>query len=298
MDLAESLIGPRSGAPIVRKVIQIYESMKTFSETLNGFDADGILLADECMFIPNQKVKCSGGLSDFVFDDGSRRLLDMAQEMEETFVTYDAAGYPISPAHRFLTGECTAKFEKPECTGGCTGCQGKVAKAKCKGRQIACKGASVEGLSIPFLSDPMSVLGLASGKDIQIIDFTPPPLEFTFEKEIRSVLYSAPTVEMVIGFGITVTVEYGIVLDSSGIRQAVEEKNPLKALNSFALKDTFDGVDKPLIVFDGTVSVAVECSAVFLKIGVSGSLNIRVEIDVSHSVACLFVLSYLLAAVP
>ena len=236
-----------------------------------------------CKFIPNQGVDCSGGLSDDVFDDGSRRLLDMAQEMDETFTTYDTAGYPISPAHRFLANDCTVSFGKPECKGGCTGCKGKVAKAKCKGRELKCKGGSVEGLSLPFLSDPMSVLGLASGKDIQIIDFTPPPLEFTFEKEIRSVIYSAPTVELVIGFSITVTVEYGIVLDSKGIRQAVEEKNPLKALNSFALKDTFDGVDKPLIVFEGTVSAAVECSAVFLKIGVSGSLTIRVEIDVSHS---------------
>ena len=40
---------------------------------------------------------------------------------------------------------------------------------------------------------------------------------------------------------------------------------------------------KPLIIFEGTVSVAVECSAVFLKIGVSGAITIRVEIDVRHS---------------
>ena len=61
---------------------------------------------------------------------------------------------------------------------------------------------------------------------------------------MRAVLHTPPVVSLVVGFGITVTVEYGIVLDSLGIRQAVEEKNPLKALNSFALKDKFDGVDK------------------------------------------------------
>ena len=77
-----------------------------------------------------------------------------------------------------------------------------------------------------------------------IADFTPPQLEFTFEKEMRAVLYSAPTVTLVVGFSVGVTIEYGIVLDSKGIRQAVEEDNPLKALNSFALKDKFDGVDK------------------------------------------------------
>ena len=49
LDLAEQLVGPRSGAPTVRKVIQIYKSMKKFADTFNSFanDPDGILLADE-----------------------------------------------------------------------------------------------------------------------------------------------------------------------------------------------------------------------------------------------------------
>ena len=86
--------------------------------------------------------------------------------MEDTFITYDASGHPVSPAHRFFAS-CPTKFVGPDCSGSCGGCGGKLAKAKCKARQLSCKGGSVEGLSMPFMSDPMSCIGLLSGKDIE-----------------------------------------------------------------------------------------------------------------------------------
>jgi hypothetical protein len=88
--------------------------------------------------------------------------------MEETFVTYDAWGNPISPEHRFLQGGCPLTFTKPDCVGNCTvaGCTG-ANKAKCKARQLVCKGGSIEGLKFPFLNDPMKVIGLFSGGDIE-----------------------------------------------------------------------------------------------------------------------------------
>lgn len=64
-----------------------------------------------------------------------------------------------------------------------------------------------------------------------------------------------------------VTVEYALVLDSKGIREAVQEKNPLKAFNSFAIRDIIDGVDSPLIV----MAVKVECS-----VSVSGEKHLGV----------------------
>jgi len=76
-----------------------------------------------------------------------------------------------------------------------------------------------------------------------------------------------------------VTVEYALVLDSKGIREAVQENNPIKALNSFAFRDTFDGVDKPLVVFEISVTASVSVSAVIVKIGVSGGITIIIEFD-------------------
>lgn len=100
-----------------------------------------------------------------------------------------------------------------------------------------------------------------------------------FEHSIKSVLYPAPTVTAVISFGVSVTVDYAIVLDSKGIREAVQENNPIKALNSFAFRDTFDGVDTPLVVFEASITAAAEVSAAIVKIGVSGGLQFVITFD-------------------
>lgn len=71
----------------------------------------------------------------------------------------------------------------------------------------------------------------------------------------------------------------GFVLDSKGIREAVEQEAPIKALNSFALKDTFDGVDEAMITLTASVTVSVDVSAVIVKVGVSGKITFVVTVD-------------------
>lgn len=107
----------------------------------------------------------------------------------------------------------------------------------------------------------------------------PPPLTFAFEFAFGFVIYTPPLVELVIGFEFTVTLELGFNLDSKGIREAVTEKKPFKALNSFALIDSLDGVDFVMITATAEVSLSVDVSAVIVKIGVKGALVIKVEID-------------------
>ena len=93
--------------------------------------------------------------SGFAADDGKRRLLELAQEMEEVFRTHDSAGQSITSVadhshYRMLTSGCTTDFSKPKCAGSCASCSGTIAKAKCKARKLKCKVSSVEGLSFPF----------------------------------------------------------------------------------------------------------------------------------------------------
>jgi hypothetical protein len=185
-----------------------------------------------------------GGAADFATNDGipeSNRYLEELYELDEIFPSYDAGGNRITP-HRILqSSNCNTLFSGDNsCAGSCT-CDNKTLKAKCRARQLKCKAQNTEGLSFPFLEDPASAVGLFSGKDIQIIDFSPPDLVFTFEYAMAFVIYTPPTVQLDVFFEFTVTVKFGIVLDTKGIREAVEEKNFFKALESFAFKDTFDG---------------------------------------------------------
>lgn len=284
LDIAEIFV-PESkpGVDTARLVLKIYNALKTVSNAFGG--SGGIVLAKKCVFRPSSGMSCTGGLTDFLNNDGRReirRRAELSREMEENFVTYDRGGLPISPAHRFLPASCP-EFDKEPCDGTCD-CDGKkIAITKCEARKMRCKAQnSVKSLRFPFLDNPASLLGLLTGKDIEILEFYPPPLVFGFSYEFSTVIYTPPIVNLIIDFGVTVTIEYALVLDSKGIRQAIEEKNPAKALNSFAIRDTFDGVDKPLIVFEAQVGAAVEVSAAFVTIGVRGGITITVEIDVSR----------------
>jgi hypothetical protein len=191
LDMAELHPKAKSLVPVVRQVISLYNQMVSFYKK---FDDGNIEVADDCTFtaqngyvlftsvyncIPFFLVKltpvrfdlhsvvCSGGLTDFSTNPGTRQLLQMSREMEEVFVTYDAWGNPISPQHRFLTSDCQLTFAKPDCIGICTGCPPGAAKTKCSARKLACKASSLQGLSLPFLKDPIKVIGLFSGKDIE-----------------------------------------------------------------------------------------------------------------------------------
>ena len=110
---------------------------------------------------------------------------------------------------------------------------------------------------------------------------------FAFSKEISILLYGGgPLVYLNLGFSASVTLEMalvsnkeilvsyilylvrlvcinifswlGQVLDSKGIREAVQEKKPIKALNSFAIRDVIDGVDSPLIRMEAGVTASIE----------------------------------------
>lgn len=141
-----------------------------------------------------------------------------------------------------------------------------------------------------FPSDPASVLGLMNGKDIEIMEFRPPELTFTFSYEKTVVIHVCsstnvpfisfysiatlglltchviniyqvpPAVLLKIGFEVTVTVDLALVLDSKGIREAIEQKQPEKALGSIAIRDIIDGVDTPLVTMSITVSAEVSVS--------------------------------------
>lgn len=221
---------------------------------------------------------------------GNRRiLLEEMQSFDEVFPTYDSGGNRITPA-RFLVDTCnTRTFSGPQCTGSCADCSDKIQKAKCLARLTKCKAKNTVGLTFPFLENLAGNLAILSGGDVQIVKFSPPPLALAYYFELRFVLYTPPTVVLAVFFEFAVKVDYGVVLDTKGIRQAVQEGNPLKALNSFAFIDRVDGIDVPLVVFQATVGLEVSVSAVIVKISVSGGITFVVVVSWrEQSVAMVF----------
>jgi hypothetical protein len=85
---------------------------------------------------------------------------------------------------------------------------------------------------------------------------------------------------LTIGFEFSIRLRVGFVLDTKGIREAVGPPvDVLKALNSLAFKDLFDGVDEPLIVITATITVELAASAAIIKISATGGITFQVTID-------------------
>lgn len=247
------------------------------------------MLAETCFFKPGTGMNCCGGVLDKDCDEEeNRRLVEIEeiQMLDEVFPTYDTGGNRITPT-RFLANHCPTSSDEFTAENDCGGnnpcsnsnCATSSKRAKCFAYQTRCKAQNTEGLSFPFLEDMAGNLALLSGGDVQIIDFSPPDLVFGFGYELTFPLYTPPTVTLGVFFEFSVTLKYGIVLDTRGIREAVTEGQPLKALESFAFKDTFDGVDLPLLVFEATIGLDVGVSAVVVKIGVTGGITFSVEVS-------------------
>lgn len=155
------MIGPKSGAPTVRRIIQTYKEIKILAA---GFvETGGLLLAEDCDVLDS--FNCNGG----VFPAKRALTARVSDNMSQVFDFKDASFLPITPAElieqeRDLKS-CTGTFTLPDCTGGCSTCTG-TSKVTCQKNFLACKGSSVNGLTFPFMSDLTSVVGLLSGGDI------------------------------------------------------------------------------------------------------------------------------------
>jgi len=112
-----------------------------------------------------------------------------------------------------------------------------------------------------------------------LLQFIPPDIVFAFQYTMSYPIWSPPTITLKITFQFSVRLRLGFVLDTKGIREAVVQKAPLKALNSFALMDKFNGVDDAMITLTASIILTAEASAVLVQIGVSGGLYFIVEID-------------------
>ena len=144
LDVAEIFVGKRSGVDTTRKMLEVYHSVIRLKTI---FSTDGVLLASHCEFRPESGRNCVGGVTEFLEDDGTRRLVEMSRNLKETFSDpeYDAFGNPISPAHRWLIDNCPL-FEidvedldvEPNCgnENSCNGCDDPTETAKCKARQV------------------------------------------------------------------------------------------------------------------------------------------------------------------
>lgn len=92
------------------------------------------------------------------------------------------------------------------------------------------------------------------------IRFRPPEITFAFNYGQKILIFSPPNVYLNLAFEVSATVNFAMVLTSKGIREAVEQRKPEKALKSIAIRDEIDGVDTPIVTFSIEVTAGVSVS--------------------------------------
>lgn len=171
LDAGQAYPKAAKGVAAVRTFLSTYESIKSF---VSNFAAnDGVItIADECDVLDG--FTCTGALFPDA-DDGEEtveRKLEVVPEAKLIFGTATEAGHPLTPAdpaiRRKLAACLTRNDFKAEndCAGVCSSADCSTSQlAKCRAAKVSCKANNIDGLSFPFLEDPMIMVGLISGED-------------------------------------------------------------------------------------------------------------------------------------
>ena len=54
-------MGRSCGADTVRTILKIWRGLRTLAQLFAEANDDGLLIADSCIYKPNQKMQCEGG---------------------------------------------------------------------------------------------------------------------------------------------------------------------------------------------------------------------------------------------
>ncbi len=137
-------------------------------------------------------------------------------------------------------------------------------------------------LSFPILSNPTSIFSLLVGQDIDLMYLELPKFGFqaTIGKQFRIPPFPVVGVELAGTFKTTVDLGFG--MDTSGIRQFVNTKNPLDLLNGLFLKDRekfTGGEDIPEVTMTAGLAIYAFFDSVLVSAKVGGGIYAKVDFN-------------------
>ena len=139
------------------------------------------------------------------------------------------------------------------------------------------------GFSFPILEDPSSAFGLIFGKDIDLVRYHFPRLEFSFKLSQSFPLPTPSPIPIVVRLAgqIGATIDFTIGYDTHGFKTFAEStnKNPLLLFDGFFVADTIGGKDVPEVVLEGKVSAGAGFSIGVASIGVEGGVFTSIDFN-------------------
>ncbi|WP_404783714.1 DUF4347 domain-containing protein [Altericista sp. CCNU0014] len=146
-------------------------------------------------------------------------------------------------------------------------------------------GGPQGGFSFPFLENFEEVLGLFFGRNMTLVSYDLPPLEFGFDFSIYVPIWDGLGARFAGGINAIIDLAFGY--DTEGILRFINGgQNPLDLVQGFFVYDDnpfggFTGIDVPEVLVTGEITAAAELNLVVASAGVGGGIFASVGFDLS-----------------
>ncbi len=141
------------------------------------------------------------------------------------------------------------------------------------------------GFSFPFLENFEEVLGLFFGRNMTLVAYDLPPLEFGFDFSIYVPIWDGLGARFAGGINAVIDLAFGY--DTEGIFRFINGgHNPLDLVQGFFVYDDnpfagFTGIDVPEVLITGQITAAAELNLVVASAGVGGGIFATVGFDLA-----------------
>jgi len=137
------------------------------------------------------------------------------------------------------------------------------------------------GVSFPFLEHPEQLLMMLFGQDVDLVLWTPPPLQAGFSYSMKfGPIWALPPVFLEVGGSVSITGRFGLGYDTQGIREVLfEEADEWSLLNGLFLVDRWDGQDLNELELRGEIFANAQISVIIFSAGAGGSIYLTIGID-------------------
>ncbi|MES2786950.1 MAG: LEPR-XLL domain-containing protein, partial [Pseudomonadota bacterium] len=147
-------------------------------------------------------------------------------------------------------------------------------------------GGAAGGFSFPFLDNPEEILGLFFGRNMTLVAYDLPPLEFGFDFSIYVPIWGPLGARFAGGIGALIDLAFGY--DTQGFFSFANGgfDNPIDLIDGFFVYDDnpftgTPGIDVPEVTVTGEITAAAELNAVVASAGVGGGIFATIGFDLN-----------------
>jgi Ca2+-binding RTX toxin-like protein len=147
-------------------------------------------------------------------------------------------------------------------------------------------GGAAGGFSFPFLDNPEEILGLFFGRNMTLVAYDLPPLEFGFDFSIYVPIWGPLGARFAGGIGAIIDLAFGY--DTQGFFSFANGgfENPIDLIDGFFVYDDnpftgTPGIDVPEVTVTGEITAAAELNAVVASAGVGGGIFATIGFDLN-----------------